>query len=234
MPYCSQCGVEVHENTEDCPLCQAPIQKGPLQEHPERNYPDQASAYTKLPPLTLRERLRLAREISVILFLIPILFSISIDLFMNRHISWSAYVILALVGALLITIVPLFLPQKKGWVNLLIHLILSGVCLGLNGLTGWDFAWSLTLALPILLTSWLIIQGILWLRRFRHGPILAASILVGIGLLCLVVDATLRSAFSQYMQFGWSLIVISALAPTALLLLYLYRKKSRLRRFFHV
>lgn len=237
MPYCSQCGVEVHPNTENCPLCEAPIQKLFEDKHPERNYPEEAAASSPLPPLSLREKLRIARGISVIVFLIPILFSTTIDFFINRGISWSAYVISSLVGVLLITLSALFLPKRSGLVNMLTHLIALAVCCMLNVLTGFHYPWSLQLALPILSTSWLITQGIIKVARQRKGHLLAAAILLGLGLLCLVVDMVINLMAGQSPLLGWSLIVISALIPTSLLLLYLYSarfRKSKFRRFIHL
>lgn len=237
MPYCSQCGVEVHRNTRVCPLCLTPVQDLVKDRHPERNYPDQEASPSKLPPLVLRERLRLARGISTIVFLIPMLFSSSINLFINHRITWSAYVILSLAGTLMITLSALFFPKKGETINLLTHLILSGVCYGFNGLTGWDSLWALKIAQPILAASWLIVALILLVARYKQGNLLAAAILTGTGLLCLAVDGILQLVLNGQITFGWSIIVASAVVPTAFLLLYLYSarfRRSRFRRFFHI
>jgi len=237
MPYCSQCGVEVHPNTEKCPLCEAPIQKFFEDKHPERNYPEEAAPTAPLPPLSMREKLRIARGISVIVFLIPILFSTTIDFFINRGMTWSAYVISSLVGVLLITLTALFFPKRSGLVNLLTHSIALLVCSMLNVLTGFHYPWSIQLALPILFSSWLITQGILEVAKQRKGHLLSAAILLGLGLLCLVVDLVISLMAGNSPILGWSLIVISALVPTSLLLLYLYSarfRESKFRRFFHL
>jgi len=205
--------------------------------HPERNYPDQAADTAKLPPLTLREKLRVARGISTIVFLIPILFTTTIDFFISGRITWSSYVIVSLVGILGITLSALFFPKRNGLVNLLTHLILIGVTLFLNRFTGIGHLWSLSLALPIITGSWIITQGIIKVSKLKKGNLLAASILVGIGLLCMVVDFSINKAFGVDRILGWSLIVLSAVTPTALLLLYLYSakfRKSKFRRFMHL
>lgn len=237
MPYCSQCGVEVHQNTNNCPLCRAPIQKLQQDAQPERHYPNEASPTAALPPLTFREKLRLARGISFIAFLIPILFTTAIDYFINRQISWSSYVIISLAGMLLITMAALFIPKHGGWVNFSSHFILAVVCLAMNQVTGWQYHWSFAIALPILGFSWFITLGILKVAAKKKGHLLAAAILVGVGLLCLAVDGVLSIYLFATLRLGWSLIVISALIPTALLLLYLYSasfRKSRFRRFIHI
>lgn len=237
MPYCSQCGVEVHLKTEKCPLCEAPIQKLFEDPHPERNYPEEAAPTSPLPPLSMREKLRIARGISVIVFLIPILFSTTIDFFINKGITWSAYVITSLIGVLLITLTALFLPRRNGLVNLLTHIITLIVCCMLNVLTGLQYPWALHLALPILFSSWIITQSILKVAKQRKGHLLASAILLGLGLLCLVIDFVINLMAGHSSLLGWSLIVISALIPTSLLLLYLYStqfRKSKFRRFIHL
>ncbi|MDA3850572.1 MAG: hypothetical protein PF447_04805 [Spirochaetaceae bacterium] len=237
MAYCSQCGVEVEDETRHCPLCQAPIQHLQKLDHPERHYPDKASPSASVAPMNLREKLRLARGISIIVFLIPMFFSWAIDLFINRSTTWSSFVIIALAGILMITLVTLFFP-KRGWlINLLSHVILILLCFFLNLVTGLTNPWSITIALPIFGSSWLLTQGILSVAKFKKGNLLAAAILLGTGLLCLAVDAILFWALRAAVSYGWSLIVISAVVPTALLLLYLYStkfRKSKFHRFFHL
>lgn len=237
MPYCSQCGVEVHNETQYCPLCEAPIQKLEKQDHPERNYPDQAAKSSKLPPLSMKEKLRVARGISIIVFLIPILFTTTIDYFIGRQLSWSPYVIVSLVGVLGITLIALFFPKRGSLINLMTHLILIAISLFLNILTGFEVGWSIRLALVIFTGSWIIIQLILKVASLKKGNLLAASIITGTGILCLIVDIGVNHFLFGSFIPGWSLIVLSALVPTTVLLLYLYStpfRKSKLRRFMHL
>ena len=100
--YCINCGVKLADSENKCPLCgtvpyhpDIPRKQGsPL--YPVNHYPA-----TEVSP-------KAAQRVLLVLFLLPILTTLAIDLRISRSVTWSGYVI----GALIMTYVLLCLP---GW-----------------------------------------------------------------------------------------------------------------------
>jgi len=237
MPYCSQCGVEVDEAVDFCPLCRTPIQKILPPEEKKGPYPERPAASSPVPPMTMEEKTAMARAITTIGILIPLLFVTTIDFFINRGITWSAYVIASLTAAWFITLVSLFSwkhPFILGW---LIHGDLLIFLFALGRLMGYP-RWFVPVALPITASSALIVTLAIdrILRLKERGANVAGLILLALALLCGAVDFFLGLYLRQESGLGWSLIVLSVLLPTALLLFYVQSPRfshSRLRKVFH-
>jgi hypothetical protein len=237
LPYCSQCGVEVDENVLSCPLCQTPIQMIDEQGFPKSPYPEKAAGSPPLPPLTLGEKMGIARTITTIGFLIPLLFVTAIDYFINKSVSWSAIVDISLVGIWIITITCLFSWKKPYLLSFLIHLDIVAFLFVLTLIMGGS-QWMIRAGIPITIWSNVIIWLTLYIiRRIRKkGTLVAGVILLSIGLLCGAIDLTLVITMKGVLKLGWSLIVISVMLPTAVLLFYLQSARfthSTFRRFFH-
>jgi hypothetical protein len=236
MPYCSQCGVEVDKDVEKCPLCQTPIQKL-LSNEPRAPYPPLPAGAPPVPPLSVGEKMAISRTVSTIGILIPLLFITAIDYFINRRISWSSYIIASLVGAWGITLVSLFSWKRPYILSSIIHLDIL-IFLYIVGIISGNRTWFLPVALPITLSSCLLVNGAIWfIRRMKKkGANVAAVIILVISLCCASVDLVLERYIVGVNSLGWSLIVFSVLIPTSLLLFYVQSPRfshSWLKRFLH-
>ncbi|MDC7224356.1 MAG: hypothetical protein PQJ60_11485 [Spirochaetales bacterium] len=236
MPYCSQCGVEVDEDVERCPLCQTPIQKI-LPEEKKSPYPPEPAGSPPIPPLTMGEKMAIARIITTMGILIPLLFVTAIDYFITRRISWSSYVIVSLVGAWFIALISLFSWKKPQFLTGLVHLDILGI-LWVIGILSNSRNWFLPVALPIVACSTVLVTGAVHLiRRMKDkGANVAGVIILAVAFLCAAIDMVLENYVHNHFRFGWSLIVFSVMFPTALLLFYVQSPRfsnSRLRRFLH-
>ena len=237
MPYCSRCGVEVDEIVLNCPLCQTPVQKINDQGLPQHPYPEKAAGSPPLPPLSLGEKMGIARTITTIGFLIPLLFVTAIDYFMNMSITWSAIVDTSLLGIWIITITCLFSWKKPYFLSFFIHLDLVVFLFVLTLIVGGSH-WMVRVGIPITICSSIIVWFTLYIiRRIRKkGALVAGVILLAIAMLCGAIDLILGIQREGIPKLGWSLIVFSVLIPTAALLFYLQSARfshSTFRRFFH-
>jgi hypothetical protein len=237
MPYCSQCGVEVDDNVDFCPLCRLPIQKFPAPADEGRPYPDKPAGSPPVPPLTLDEKMAISRTVSTIGILIPLLFVTAVDFFINRRITWSSYVIASLTGAWFITLVSLFFWKHPYILAWLIHGDILAFLFVVGRLMGRP-AWFLPVALPLTAGSALFATlAIGWIVRLRRkGTNVAAVILLAIAFLCATIDFVLGTYLKDKNGLGWSLIVFSVLVPTVLLLFYIQSPRfshSKLRKMFH-
>ncbi len=236
MPYCSRCGVEVNEMIEKCPLCQSPIQKLYEDPHPGREFPeDQLNSAS--PSLSPKEKKMVAFSMTSFGILIPLLITLSVDVVLTGGVSWSVYPLIGLSGSWLLSIIPITLPRKS---SLIIWTEAAILCTVMGFLYHFTTLSSrvITLGLPITFTGAVISHIIVYIseRTARKGGNIAGFILIGLGVLCAFTDLFITKSLKGTVSLGWSLIVMAALFPVSGMLLYLhYRKKrSRLKKFFHI
>lgn len=238
MPYCSLCGVEVDDSAVKCPLCRAPIQQFPDAEHPDRRYPETASPVPHGISRSLIDRLRLARVITSFGFLIPVFILVSIDLFLNRTLTWSQFAGGSLLLLWIWTLSVLFFPRNP-WI---ITWISAGVVfLFLLFLDGSDrkLSWSLFPGGPISAAAGVVATVSIVLTKIsrRKGINIAGIIILAVCVLAVCVDMVVRYFLIGRWGLGWSLVVLGAGFPVAVLLFYLHialGRESRLKRLFHL
>ncbi|WP_298005352.1 DUF6320 domain-containing protein [Oceanispirochaeta sp.] len=237
MPYCSRCGVEVYEDAEECPLCQSPIQKFSSDPVSGRTFPEDEMASPHPPRMNKKERLHLASVLTGFGMLIPVLITLSVDLTINRILTWSYYPTIILAGCLLIVLTALYSTRKPGQLIWLVFLIICGTMLSLQTFTGASMA-ALTLGYPIVLSAAVSSHLVVLCssRAKRKGSNVAAYILVGLALFCVLTDLLLSYSLNGRMMPGWSLIVVAATLPISLILIYLHyrkNKESKFKKYFH-
>lgn len=213
--YCINCGVKLAPSEQKCPLC------GTVPYHPDIPRPEGEPLYPKnrYPAETVRPKA--AQTVVLLLFLLPLVTTLFVDLRINAVVTWSGYVI----GALVLSYVWLALP---GWFqkpNPVIFVPCGFVAIGLyllyiNYATGGN--WFLSFAFPITGGVALIVTAVVTLLRYVRGGRLyifgGASILMGTLMLLMefLLVVTFRRSF-----VGWSIYPLAALVLLGGFLIYL-------------
>lgn len=219
MAYCSQCGVEVEERAENCPLCRAPIQR---LDEPKADAP----RYPEVPVLPGRQVRYLVWLVFTVALLSASLTCIVIDLVRDQTISWSRY---TTTGAgvlwLFITLVVIF--ARRPIFVIVGQAIATAGFLALIDLFDGRLDWFVPLALPIVA----IVSGasvLVWLvaRLSRRAPApTAASVLLSCGIASVAIDL-LISARLGAVGLSWSFILLAAVVPPAAFLVYYHVRLS--------
>jgi hypothetical protein len=219
MAYCSQCGVEVEERAERCPLCQAPIQR---LDEPKAEAPH----YPEVPVLPGRQVRYLVWLVSTAVLLSAALTCIAINLVHDQGISWSRY---PTTGAgvlwLFITLVVIF--ARRPIFVIVGQAVATAGFLALIDLFDGHLDWFVPLALPIVA----VVSGaslLVWMvaRLSRRAPALtAASVLLSCALASVGLDL-LISAQLGAVGLGWSFIVLAAVVPPTAFLVYFHIRLS--------
>ena len=230
--YCIKCGVELADSEKSCPLCQTPIFH-PMFPRPEGEplYPASGNPPRKLRPWGL------LIVVTALLFLLPSIVTVLIDLQVRGTITWSGYV----VGALLVSYVAAVLPAWFHRPNPVIFLPCDFVAVGLYLLyisLVTEGAWFLTFAFPVLGGIGLIVTSVVTLCRYIHRGRLyvfgGAS--VTLGLFMPVLELLLNHTFHRPRFIGWSLYPLSALVILGIILLVIAMcrpvRESFRKRFF--
>lgn len=232
MPYCSKCGIEVDEGVAACPLCAAPIQK--LDEsapNPARGpYPQRIIDPENAYKLSKAERRRIGLEIISLTAALASAALCIIDLLPDLRLGWSRYAVVSIALAWMASVTPAILYGRIKSTLAAVGAEILAFLLVLDALDG-RLGWSLSLGIPIALTSYLVatVATIIMARRPSKG-----LNLLGIGALALAAYLValewiirLGLGLGANMRSYWSIIAALALVPVAIFLFYLHGRVLR-------
>ncbi|MGX8693139.1 MAG: hypothetical protein ACSW8E_05205 [Clostridia bacterium] len=214
--YCMQCGVELQKGVEKCPLCGLRVFHPSLTEQPEPlPYPRRAGEESV-------SRRGILFIVSV-LFLLPVLICLQIDLRLNGRIGWSGVVAFSLLAAWLMFCLPLWFRRRNPVIFFPIGMAAAlGLCLYLCLKSGGR--WFLPFAFPVGGAVLLIAEAVIVLlrcavgERRRRALFVFGGAFLAAGGLCVLIEFLLRVSFGIAMRW-WSLIPLTALALLGLALI---------------
>ncbi|MBQ6839532.1 MAG: hypothetical protein IJO45_02445 [Oscillospiraceae bacterium] len=213
--YCIQCGVRLADTESKCPLCQTRVY------HPEIHRPQVQPLYpqNEYPSDTRSSR---ALPISLtVLCITAALVVLLCDLQLHRKVTWSGYVI----GALVIFYVALALPLWFRRPNPVIFTpctfaAVAVYLLYIDLMTAGS--WFLTFAFPVTGGVGLILTAMVTLLRYVHrGKLyIAGGGFLASGTFMVLIEFLLKHTFGTAF-IGWSLYPLTALVLLGGFLIFL-------------
>jgi hypothetical protein len=241
MKICYNCGVELDEHMQACPLCHFSSFDQPAEPTENSSFlTDQQnerllSDYVKL---TKVQKRKLFWEMSGIILFSGILVTLMIDVVTTKGITWSRYsVTVCLVLFANVTLLSFW--RHKLFILLGGSFITTSLLLVLLDLYNNKVGWGSQLGIPLLLSIYLIIYIMTRLFRIikRHGFNILGLVFIASGVLSLCIEAVLSRYFTNKITFEWSLIVFACMVPISAVLFFIHYRLNRgieLRRFFHI
>ena len=213
--YCIKCGVKLSDSEKSCPLCGVRVWHPDLEQpkgenlYPKNRFPDDRSTL-------------LAQAIVSALFLLPMLVTPLCDMQFSGGITWSGYVI----GALLLTYVVAVLPSwfKKPNPVIFVPCGFAAVALFLhyvNFTVGGSWFW--TFALPLVGTLCGIVTAVVTLLRYVRGGRLYifGGAFLALGASMLLMEFLINLTFGIGRFLAWSLYPLIVLCLIGGLLIFL-------------
>jgi len=241
MNYCKNCGVELEENMDICPLCgESPSEESSNKRKPtdSQETAHQQRLLSDFTGLTPVQRQKLFWQLSGIILISGIIVTLFIDLVLNREITWSKYT--ASTGLILFINITLlvFLKNKIAWA-LTGCFIATSLLLILFDLFNENIGWGSKLGVPLVFSFYLVVFILVSIIRMskQRGINLIAYFLLAAGILSLCVEGIISVQVQNQLSFHWSVIVFVSLIPVASVLLFIHyrlRKGIELKRFFHI
>ncbi|WP_372753206.1 DUF6320 domain-containing protein [Labilibaculum sp.] len=240
MNYCNKCGVELDDNMNFCPLCGLSI--GEKSEESESSISVQSMEKDKIiddfEKLSQVQKRKLFWELSNIILLSGILVTITINLFLNKSITWSSYSTVTSL-AVLANISIFTFWRHRMLVMVLGSLVSTSLLLILLDLFSTNVGWGIKLGIPILLSFYLLLLLVIGLIRISKqvGFNILAIAFLAIGIFSICVDGFVSLYFIHQFQIRWSIIVSISMIPISGLLFYVHyrlKKGVDLKRFFHI
>lgn len=230
MRICKNCGVELDDNMEICPLCN----EGEISDSSKKTiiYPSDAVDFAK------KDSRKYAWELSGVVTFSGVIISLMIDFLFGKGMNWSLYSVTALLYVWS-SISLFFFALRKPFLLFPGLLLLT---LGLEvifDLIDEPVKWFVPIALPITITFFILLGlVIVAYKSVKHkGFNILAFILIAFSILCIVSELFIDLAVFGSIEIKWAAIVSAALIPVALVLLFLHYRLERGRRldsFFHV
>ncbi len=232
MSYCVNCGVELAKGEEKCPLCFTPAYRpeGLGEKEAVRGYPVQR----ELPkPVNMGALLLLI----ALIFTGLIVITVACDLIDTGRLTWSAYSTAALVLLGVFFVTPILMPRNTLLFSLIVDY--TGIAIFLfiiERLTSGS--WYMNFGLPVTVMAGvftvvpILLTRTLKLRKMSVGGI----VLWAVGLFCICVDSSVKTAFFGTVGMSWSWFVLIPCGVLGLLALIIDRnakvREEFRKRFF--
>ena len=204
--YCIKCGVELADTEKICPLCQTKVyhpdialgEGEPL--YPENKYPQ------------IKKRTFIPQALLIFAFAFPIIIVLMCDIRFNYGITWSGYVIGALLLGYICVGLPTWFVKPNPVIFVPCDFAAAGIyILYINLVT--DGAWFLSFALPVLVAVAVIVVTVVTLVHYvKRGKLfIFGGASIAMGALMLLMEFLLCFTFDGVNFIGWSLYPLVSL-----------------------
>lgn len=214
--YCINCGVKLADTEEKCPLCATEVY------HPNltRNFEKPLFPKDNLPPP--RKQSLLLQTIATAVFILPLLLVLIADLQIDRTVTWSGFVIGALLVGYVCVVLPVWFRKPNpvifvpcGFASVLLYLLYISLYTG--------GGWFLSFAFPVGGSIGLIVTAMTALLRYvRKGKLyIYGGAFIAFGGVFLLSEFMMNITFSISRFYGWSLYPLTTLVLLGGLLIFL-------------
>lgn len=200
MAYCVKCGVELASSEKSCPLCHTVVM------HPEVKSGDGETLY----PTFNHPKEKVSNGgllfILTVIYICPAIIVALCDLSINSAITWSGFVISALILAYVLFVLPIWFKKPNPVIFVPIDFATIGLFLFfINFHT--DGKWFLTLALPITLAVCIIVTTVITLVKYvKKGYLyIFGGAVIATGCLTSLIELMINITFDISRFYFWSL-----------------------------
>lgn len=223
MSYCVNCGVELADNQERCPLCGTAVLN-----------PAEPGRKLSAPPFpsdmldgTIHRRHRAAFVAIAILLLIPLLTCLVCDIALNEIMTWSRYVVAGFIIIYAFVFPPAFIRRHRVTISIIIDwlalvLFLWMICSFTGGSWFWPFALSVsTVSLGMIYIVYILARHSPWNFLKIGSVVLGAS-----GLFSLYIEWIINRTFFDGKPMLWSFFTMIPCVVLCILLAFVDSNKE--------
>lgn len=215
--YCIKCGVELADTEKQCPLCKTVVF------HPELMQEEATPLYPRDSYPAPQVNSRVWQIVLTTLFLLPILITLQCDLFINGAVTWSGYVLGALVLGYVTVVLPLWFRNPNPVIFIpcdfaALALFLLYIDLATRG------GWFLSFGLPVVGFVGAVVTAVAALLRYvRRGELyIFGGAFTALGAFMPLMGFLLNLTFFESARFAfWSLYPMTPLVLLGGMLIFL-------------
>lgn len=220
MSYCVNCGVELEKASRACPLCDTPV-INPR----EKTVSEEKPAYPEALTIPKSTKNRYLFFIFSLVILIPNLVAIIINavFFDNPVIK---YVVGGFALVWLWFLFPLLWKKPIPAVLVAIDAVALMAYFYLFRFGGDDTGWVYSVAIPIVIFLWAIVNVFLfWLRKKRSKSAISVAVLAAINVMTFVSEISMSIFFAKKLQVVVSLVMTACCI--SLMIFFIVLDKSK-------
>lgn len=214
--YCINCGVKLADSQKKCPLC------GTVVFHPDLPQPNGEPPYpADRYPGTKVNRYGVLAIITAI-FLLPLFITLLVDLQISGTVSWSGYVIGAILLSYVILVLPFWFRKYHPVVLIPCNFAAMGLYLLYIDLANRG-GWFLSFAFPVVGGLGLIVTAVVVLTRYlRRGLLyILGGAAIALGVFMPLVEFLISITFDLPKIYAWSFYPLISLALLGGVLIFL-------------
>lgn len=212
--YCVNCGVELKDSEKFCPLCKTMVF------HPDLPSPDGEKPYPEFVAKSKRFNRFGALFVLTVIFLIPTVITMMIDLKLNAGIVWSGFV----AGGMAVGYVSFVFPFWFKRPNPVIFIPCAGasvilyllyICLATGG------RWFLPLAFPIAGIATVLVTTVVALVKYiKKGRLyIFGGAIIALGGFSVLIEMFIAISFESVKFIFWSIYPLTVCVLVGLLLI---------------
>ena len=213
--YCIKCGVKLSDNQKQCPLCETVVFHPEIMPSGDPLYPLQAHPAPQV-------KSQAALVVITTLFLLPLLITALCDLQINDAITWSGYVIGALITGYVILVLPYWFRQPNPVIFVPCGFAAVGMFL-LYISIATEGGWFLSFAFPVTAAIGLVVTAVVALLKYvgKGQLYIFGGALVALGGFMPVMEHLLNLTFGFPQKLIWSGYPLVALVLLGGMLIFL-------------
>ena len=214
--YCINCGVKLEDTEKKCPLCNTAVYHPDIKRqegvalYPSNRYPQEELSPT------------LVLIIVSVLFTLPMIITAVCNLHFDKTISWSGYVIGALLLSYFSFVMPLWFKRPNPVVFVPVSFTIAGGYLAyINYATGGH--WFLSFAMPVCIVLGLILTTIVTLLRYvKRGKLyIFGGAFLALGIFAYPLEILINITFNISTFVAWFVYPLIVLGVLGGLLIFL-------------
>ncbi len=229
--YCVKCGVELSDSEVCCPLCKT------IAYHPDVERKLQEPKYPEFKSIDKQYNRSLIMLVISVIYFLPAIITLLIDLRANSVVNWSGYVIGGLLVAYVSALLPLWFQRPNPVIFVpcsfaTIILLLGYINFATNG------NWFISFAFPVAGVFGLIVTALVTLIKYvRKGYLyIWGGAMIATGVYCWLVEIFAHITFNIERFVFWSIYPLIVFVVLGLLLIVIALCKplhqSLQKRFF--
>ncbi|MDX9902795.1 MAG: DUF6320 domain-containing protein [Bacteroidales bacterium] len=227
MAICKNCGVDLGEGNERCPLCD-----------PSEDSAGRVASPADLFRLSRIQNAKHLYEIIMLLLVSGVIITIAIDAAFGKGMGWSLLTTTC-IGYLTALVSGFWFLRKKPYWMISATTLFTLLFLWFMDLLTGETEWFLPMACPLVISAAILTAAVVYLNSFSRyrGLNLLATILVAVALFVLVTEYLTDRLISSEFTPSWSLVAAASLVIIAMIFIFIHYRLKRghsLGRMFHI
>jgi hypothetical protein len=227
MSICKNCGVDLGEGNEKCPLCE-PTDHGTV----HIVSPADLFSYSKI------VNTRTLYEITMLLLVSGVIITIAIDFVFVRGMRWSLLTTTC-IGYLISMVTCIYFLRGKPYLMISATMAATLLFLWFIDLLSGNHGWFRTTAAPMVISGALLTMAVIFLNSLSkyRGLNLLSTILIAMAVHIVIIEYLTDKLLTSEFDPQWSVVTAASLTIIALIFLFVHYRLKRgrsLGRLFHI